>query len=324
MIRDAKLRSITAITYSHSHAIPDIVWEKIPAGEFQMGSTDDDQDAYDHEKPSHHVKVNEFYISRYPITNAQYQCFIEAGGYDNESYWQHPKAALDWLKGQAADLSFLSEEGRNIWQDWLTKDTQRHVPRFWEDRNWANPNHPVVGVCWYEALAYCTWLNECLQHTIVPDQHRIDGNIRLPREEQWEYAARGQKGLKYAWGTQPDAKKGNSIETKLARTSTVGLFAPGIAFDDNIEIYDLSGNVWEWSQSLWGKSVDRPKFDYTQWDQQSLQRNDLESVELRIIRGGSWDYDRRYTRCATRFRFHPDDRDDVVGFRVVFSLAADD
>ena len=90
------------------------------------------------------------------------------------------------------------------------------------------------------------------------------------------------------------------------------------------EIYDQSGNVWEWTQSRWGKSIERPDFDYGHWEQQREQRNDPEPVELRIARGGSWNNDRRNSRSATRYGDLPDNRNSTVGFRVVFSLAPSD
>ncbi len=326
VIRDVNDKPITAITDSHCHTIPDIAWVKILSGQFQMGSTDDDKDANSFEKPVHEISVDEFYISSFPITNAQYQCFIDAGGYNNEHYWQTPKSSLAWRQGEQPDLSLLqdlSDDLRRGYEKWLLADTQRDLPRFWEERRWNNPNHPLVGVSWYEVQAYCLWLSECLQQTIVPNTHRISGQIRLPSEDEWEYAARGSKGLKYAWGDEADPAKGNISETELRRTSAVGLFIPGIAFDKDTNIYDLSGNVWEWTQSRWGKSIDKPDFDYTRWNLEQMQRIDPEPGDLRVLRGGSWSGDHRVARCASRSRIHPFDRLNVVGFRVVFSLAAD-
>jgi formylglycine-generating enzyme required for sulfatase activity len=308
------------------HRVPDIAWEKIPAGHFQMGSNADDSNAWDDEKPSHNVAVKEFYLSRYPITNAQYHCFIDAGGYQDERYWLNPASALNWLLGEKPELSLLeglSNKIRKQYVDIFKKDTQRVVPRYWTQRQWNNPNHPVVGVSWYEALAYCAWLNECLTHSNITAQHRVSATIRLPDEAEWEYAARGKKGLTYAWGNDADPQLGNYNETGLGRTSSVGLFVPGTAFDRPIQLYDMSSNVWEWTRSRWGKSPNEPAFDYQHWGQFKDDQNNPDAVEWRIIRGGSWINDLRYVRCAVRNRFHPSDRNYNVGFRVVYSLAAD-
>ncbi|MEE9354053.1 MAG: SUMF1/EgtB/PvdO family nonheme iron enzyme [Methylococcaceae bacterium] len=324
---DANDQPVKTTTNSKNHSVPDITWVKIPTGEFQMGSADDDEDAFDDEKPTHNVAVDEFNISKFPITNAQFQCFIDADGYDNDRYWKYSEAALAWRNGKQADLSLLKDLDDKLrinWESWLLQDTQRASPRFWEQRQWNIPNHPVVGISWYEALAYCKWLNECLRQPKLPDQPVIKGIIRLPSEEEWEYAARGTQGLIYAWGNKSDKDKGNYQETQLERTTSVGLFPPGIAFDGSTNIYDLSCNVWEWTQSRWGKSINQPDFEYRHWGQQDKDRNDPEPVELRVIRGGSWDDDRRDARCASRYRIHPINRINDVGFRVVFSLAADD
>ena len=101
------------------------------------------------------------------------------------------------------------------------------------------------------------------------------------------------------------------------------MFTSGTAFDRETEIYDLSGNVWEWTQNRWGKSFNQADFDYDQWEQQGEERKDPEPMELRIARGGSWGNIPRDSRCASRDRNHPDLRDYDVGFRVVFSLAAE-
>jgi hypothetical protein len=81
--------------------LPDIVWEDIPAGTFMMGTVGDE--GHDAEKPAHAVTLPAFRLSRYPVTNAQFACFVEAGGYEDEQYWR-TKAALAWLRGGKADL----------------------------------------------------------------------------------------------------------------------------------------------------------------------------------------------------------------------------
>ncbi|MES9903715.1 MAG: SUMF1/EgtB/PvdO family nonheme iron enzyme [Sedimenticola sp.] len=297
------------------HAIPDIDWQEIEEGEFTMGSKGDE--GYDDEKPDHKVAVPRFFISRYLVTNAQYRCFIDAGIYQDEAFWNElPEAAGLWLAGGAADEKLLAsiknKDHRKQYRDWLKKDTERFQPRFWDERKWGLDNHPVVGVSWFEALAYSVWLNG-MRTDLVPADG-VDGlEIRLPREEEWEYAARGSQGLRYAWGDEPDAGKGNYDETKLGRTSAVGMFPAGEAFG----LQDMSGNVWEWTSGRWGESWSEPKFTYEKWAQEKDERNLLEPIEFRIARGGSWFNTTVDLRCAIRLRFHPEDRDNLLGFRVV-------
>lgn len=297
--------------------LPDIQWENIPAGEFMMGFADEEatQGWEKTSTPQHRVKLPGFQISRYPVTNAQFRCFVDAGGYLDERYWLEPKAALDWLRGSKADLSLLDDNPnlKKNYEDWLAGEKTRRQPWFWEQRKWNNPNHPVVGISWYEALAFCNWLSA----TAAFGGKRV----RLPTEAEWEYAARGFAGLRYAWGNDADVRLGNYADTQLERTSTVGLFPPGVAYlEQDVRLYDMTGNVWEWTSSQWGKKSGWPDFKYETWEKQNVQRDNLDEHSLRINRGGSWYYSSDDVRCAIRNGFHPDFRDDYVGFRLVLGL----
>ena len=301
----------------NKYTLPDIDWQKIKAGSFQMGT--EGEEGYDDEKPAHSLNMDEFYISRAPVTNAQYRCFIEAGMYDDKVFWEEqlPAAAGLWREGELVGKEMLEtypEKNREGYKKWLKKDKARFQPRFWSDRQWNLDNHPVVGVSWYEALAYSVWLNE-LAEEITPRSKAGTSHIRLPTEAEWEYAARGTQSLRYAWGEKSSPKKGNFEESKLGRTSTVGMFAKSKAFG----LYDMTGNVWEWTSSRWGKDFSSPSFSYTQWQEQSDKRDLLEPIDFRITRGGSWHDTSLDVRCAIRYGDHPDDRYYDLGFRVVYS-----
>jgi formylglycine-generating enzyme required for sulfatase activity len=106
----------------------------IPAGPFSMGSDKQEDDlAYDDEMvegKAHQVTLPRYRIGRYPVTVAQYRRFWEADGYENKDYW----TAAGW--------------------DWRRKNNVSQ-PELWDDPRWTVDNHPVVGVSWYEAVAYC-------------------------------------------------------------------------------------------------------------------------------------------------------------------------
>ena len=172
------------------------------------------------------VEVEGFQIGKYPVTNGWYREFIEAGGYRTERYW--------------------TENGKK----WLAQTGTTH-PRFWHDRQWNCPNTPVVGVCWYEAVAFTRWLTE-----IDPDGYRYF----LPTETQWEAAAGGPEGKDYPWGKDWGEDHCNTKETGLGKTSPVGIFKKG---ETPSGISDLSGNVWEWTSSDYHaeKRRDDLKFD---------------------------------------------------------------
>ena len=119
-------------------------------------------------------------------------------------------------------------------------------PRFWHDAAYNNPSQPVVGVCWYEAMAYASWL------AAVTGQP-----YRLPSEPEWEWAAR-RGGRQFPWGSGWDSERLNSLEgeNRVMRTTPVGAYPLGATPDG---IYDLAGNVWEWTATRYAKYPYRPE-----------------------------------------------------------------
>ncbi len=264
-----------------------IEWIEIPAGPFLMG---EDEEQYTHDIPY------TYWISRYPITNAQFQAFVDAGGYRERRYWT--KEGWRWREGKG-----------------LTAPLNVGEP-------WNLPNHPRVAVTWYEAVAFSRWLTERLRENgQIPEGYAV----QLPNEPEWEKAARG--GLQipqspvsnlqslvpnplpdriYPWGNEADPNRANYYDTGIGTTSAVGCF-PGGASPYGVE--EMSGNVWEWTRSL---TKDYP---YEPGD----GREDLEACAVRVVRGGAFSSYRRFVRCSLRFRFIPDFGNWDLGFRVVVS-----
>lgn len=293
----------------YQHAVPDIDWVKIAGGTFRMGT--EREEGWFTEKPAHDVNVKPFSISRYPVTNAQYHCFVEAGMYEDKDFWKEclPEAAEQWLAGGKLGetlIDSLPKESRKAYRNGLTDDKKRGCPLYFGDSHWNEANHPVVGVSWFEALAYSVWLN---------DMREVVGysGVRLPTEKEWEYVARGNKGLHYAWGQDVNPTLGNYKDTELGRTTAVGLFAGSEAH----AVYDLSGNVWEWTSSRWGDDFGQCAFEYgNDYLANESSQNELDPIEFRIIRGGSWFNASDGCRCSVRVRGLPDGRINYVGFRV--------
>jgi formylglycine-generating enzyme required for sulfatase activity len=187
-------------------------------------------------------------------------------------------------------------------------------------------NHPVVRVTWHEALKYCDWLTERLRawdETPEPlaTLLREEGwAIILPSEAEWEKAARGTDGRIFPWGEQADPERANYNDTGIGTTSAVGCFPDGAS---PYEVEDLSGNVWEWTRSLWGTDLQKPDFGYP-YDSED-GREDLRAADeiRRVLRGGAFYSDETGVRCACR-RYYPFPRFRNLGFRVVASPVRSD
>ncbi len=158
-----------------------------------------------------------------------------------------------------------------------------------------NPQNPVEKVSWNDAQAFCQKLSQISGKT-----------YRLPTEAEWEYACRAGTTTRYYFGD--DANQlgdyawyaGNSQQT----THPVGQKKPNAW-----ELYDMSGNVWEWCEDNWHDSYENAPRDDSAW----LRNNN----NYHIVRGGSWDFNPYYCRSASRIRFSPGFDFNYLGFRVV-------
>jgi hypothetical protein len=151
-------------------------------------------------------------------------------------------------------------------------------------------NHPAEYVSWYDAMAFCRWLSA-----------RLGYEVRLPTEYEWQQAAtNGNPRNEYPWGRKWDKRLANTAESRLSRTTAVGMYPLG-ATDGNLEgAMDMAGNVWEWCLNKYDKPDD----------------TSVSSDENRVLRGGSWYYYQDNAYAAFRLRFNPDLRLGYIGFRL--------
>ena len=267
----------------------------VPRGPFVMGSDD-----VNDEKPQHTVDIaNPYFMARFPVTVAQWREYLKASG-----------------------------------------QTQSDEPRH---DGWNN--EPVVNVSWHKAVQFCEFLTHAWRGAL-PDGFSVD----LPSEAEWEKAARGGLHIpaKSEWlslpqltdalaQTQDISARANpmparaypfaetfdsnntNVQSVIGETSAVGCF-PGGKSPYGCE--EMSGNVWEWTRSLWGTNLAEPEFGYP-YDPEDAKREAHSAGDsvLRLVRGGSWDDHRADARCAFRLRFRPDFRLINLGFRVVLRSA---
>jgi hypothetical protein len=149
-------------------------------------------------------------------------------------------------------------------------------------------NYPAENVSWFDAMAYCGWLSE-----------RLGCEVRLPTEWEWQQAATGGRPAnEYPWERDWAEGCANTSESRLNRTTAVGMFPGGASLQG---ILDLAGNVWEWCVN---------KYD-------SPQDTTPGGDAVRVVRGGSWNVDRVYARASCRYDGPPVVRSGSVGFRLV-------
>lgn len=317
--------------------LPEMV--QVPAGRYWLGSPEDDEEGFEVGHPTCRVELPDFAISKWPVTNAEYACFMRAGGYANESYWR-TDLARRWLRGEEVtggqlktvletweflrslpDLQATMEQSglfspqqidNLVWLAGLTEDEviawygqqvqgkSRRQPGFWDDPGFNNPSQPVVGITWFEANAYCAWISA------------VSGRVyRLPSEAEWEAAGRGaltpeELGVRnYPWGRDWDSDKANTIEGRLLRPSPVGAYAAA-GGNSPFGGEDQAGNVWNWTSSL-----------YLPYPYDRQQSEQPEAEGERTLRGGSWFTDRRSARCAYRIGNVPGFFSNYLGFRLV-------
>ncbi len=228
--------------------------------------------------PQQRIEINAFAIGKYPVTNAEFAEFIAARGYETEAYW--------------TTMGWKWQQGR-LGQDAL--------PAFWKEPRLNQPRSPVVGVSWYEAVAFCHWLGVCQ-----------NVSYRLPTEAEWEYAARGENNARnFPWGEKFERGRANTAEAGFGGTTPVSHFPAGVS---PFGVWDMAGNVFEWTLSKWGRNWQELQFAYPY--RANDGREDMEGSGARVMRGGSWFNPYPEALCAYRSRYLAGSRGSNIGFRV--------
>jgi formylglycine-generating enzyme required for sulfatase activity len=195
-------------------------------------------------------------------------------------------------------------------------DTNYRAPSGWMGTSVPDEklNHPVVNISWFDAVAYCRWLTE-----------NTGKFYRLPSEAEWEKAAKG-KGFKiFPWGNIWKIDCCNTKESGISDTTPVGQYELGRS---NYDVYDLCGNVSEWTMSLWNNPETNVNYKYPynaddgrevldgDWDIPQLLK---EEFTFRVLRGASFMFPQSFARCSFRRKFAQKNYGVDVGFRVAIS-----
>jgi len=217
------------------------------------------------------VDVEPVFIDRYPVTNLEYQQFVDNGGYDEMAIWDEEVLP--------AMLDFVDRSGHP-------------GPRRWREGHFTpgEENHPVVGVCWYEAVAYARWVGK-----------------RLPTDAEWYKAACWPVTISpgnwlqrmYPWGNAFERTRANVWGSGLDRIVAVDRFPEGMSVGG---VHQLIGNVWEWMSGPFGSA-----------DDNSLAL----PVPMKSIRGGAFNsYFEKQATCQFQSGENPISRKDNIGFRL--------
>lgn len=248
----------------------------VEAGSFLMGS-----EASEREKPIHEVALSSFYLGKYPV---------------NQALW---KAVMGM---EILPFAFPGDR------------------------------RPAERISWFDAIVFCNRLNE--QQNLTPSYYadpgfrqvygkagdgwelpnkgevffnRAANGFRLPTEAEWEFAARGGiKSERYEYAGSNRLKEvGWYADNSYGETKPVGMKAP-----NELGLYDMSGNVFEWVEDQWHENYDGAPPDGSAWV-------DREGSTSRVLRGGSWDSVPQYCRCTSRYDYVPQYRNPYYGFRLV-------
>jgi formylglycine-generating enzyme required for sulfatase activity len=229
----------------------------------------DELDVPSYEKPQTEILLPAYSIGKYQVTNEQYAEFTQQTKHK-------VRAEMGW-------------QGLKPPEDRL--------------------KHPVVGISWYDALAYCQWLTK---------QTERPGEYNLPSEAEWEKAARGADGRIYPWGNEWISKNCNH-----SHNFTTPVTAPpdwiNPYFPEGVSpggCFDMVGNVREWTRTLWGKRLIAPDTPYPRASDDQDYRTAPDSI-YRSHRGGAFDDELNQLRCSARGAYNPRQADRRLGFRVV-------
>jgi formylglycine-generating enzyme required for sulfatase activity len=222
------------------------------------------------EYPVHEVCVKAFHIGKFPVTQGAFKMFVDETSYLTDA--------------EKTDGCYVYDG--NSWEKKL--DAQWQNTGFQQDID-----HPVVCISWHDAVNFTKWFSQ-----------KANRNCRLPTEAEWEYAARSGGKIEMYAGSNSAAEVAWHSGNSGGKTHAVGQKNA-----NGFGLYDMSGNVWQWTQDWYAETYYR-----------TSPRNNPQGPTNglnRVYRGGSWFYDLQGIRTSYRDFFVPAHRSSQLGFRIV-------
>jgi iron(II)-dependent oxidoreductase len=258
---------------------------QIPGGEFSLGASPQDAFVFDNEKWGHVCEVEPFQMARAAVSNRDFAAFVDAGGYRDRKLWDAD--GWDWRRSQALEHPVYWRRRGNGWEQ-----------RCFDVWRSLRPHAAVVHVSWYEASAYCRWAGR-----------------RLPSELEWEVAAAAQPAAdgsrlatekrRYPWGDAVPMPQLANLDGYALGCIDVGALSAG---DSAFGCRQMIGNVWEWTDSVFGPYPGFTPDMYADYSQPLFG-------ETRVLRGGGWATRGRLIRNTWRNYYAPHRNDVFAGFR---------
>jgi formylglycine-generating enzyme required for sulfatase activity len=257
------------------------------------------------ETPQHTVKVDDFYLMVTEVTNEQYHEFVLA---------TKAKAPLNWAKDaiDAAQAAYLAEQGRlkqeaaQAGKRLETKvfDRDQWWATHWRTAEWKLPtgteSMPVVQVNHQDALDYARW-----------------AGLRLMTEQEYQLAGRGRTTRNYPWGEEWKDGVAHTFERGVDRASPVGSYPDGRTEQG---VYDLVGNVWEWTDSPYVPFPGFKPFQVEAAGKRMLTAGSRFDANQRVVVGGSYSERKNAARLTTRVGADRSQTTEALGFRCAASI----
>ncbi len=235
-------------------------------------------------------------------------------------------------RGLTGDYDFLNTYIVNVYPDttaWINDfDNAYNEPyvRMYFNHGGYN-EYPVVGVSWEQANAFANWRTDYLRRSLGSAGVYVEP-YRLPTEAEWEFAARaGVSDNKYPWeGDLPlteekgcfyanfKPQEGNYVQDGHLITSRVGTYAP-----NDFGLYDMAGNVSEWTSTAYNESVSKLTSDMNPEYRYDAAKEDPYKMKRKIVRGGSWKDVAHNIRSDIRMWEYQNEQRSYIGFRCVRS-----